>query len=243
MLARGLVKWFDTTRGYGFLVAEDGNGDILLHKRELRAFGVTSVAEGARILVRVGTTPRGRQAVEVLDIRPPGAEEPPADAGPLEPARVKWFNRGKGFGFVNVYGRPEDVFLHMETLREHGFGEVAEGTALAVRVREGPHGPTVCEVRSWLYVNRPRGRRRSSDRPIATPAGRSRPASPDDLRAMVAAFEIVGAGTRGGGPHRCAQGTHRAGPALRIAEIEANIGLGYHPKHFDVILRMVLGPA
>ena len=179
----------------------------------------------------------------MLDIQPPGAEEPPADAGPLEPARVKWFSRGMGFGFVNVYGRPEDVFLHMETLRAHGFGEVAEGTALAVRVRVGPQGLTVCEVRSWLYVNRPRGRRRSSDRPIATPAGRSRPASPDDLRAIVAAFEIVGAGTHGGGPHGCARGAHRAGLELRIAEIEANIGPGSCPKHLDVILRMVLGPA
>ena len=45
-------------------------------------------------------------------------------AGPLEPARVKWFDRVKGFGFVNIYGRPEDVFLHMETLRQYGYGEV-----------------------------------------------------------------------------------------------------------------------
>ena len=98
-----LVRWFNTTRGYGFVVADDGEGDILLHENELLAFGVPSVAEGARILVRVETTARGRQVAEVCDVRPPATKEPPPDAGPLEPARVKWFDRASGYGFVNVY--------------------------------------------------------------------------------------------------------------------------------------------
>ena len=164
MLVRGHVKWFDTTKGYGFVVAEDGEGDILLHGNVLRVFGFTSVAENAEIVLRVQTTERGRQAIEVLDIVPAVASE--ADAaqqvsptegaasGPLEPARVKWFDRVKGFGFVNVYGRPEDVFLHMETLRQYGYGEVVAGDVLAVRVTAGPRGPMVYEVRSWDYVAR-----------------------------------------------------------------------------------------
>jgi CspA family cold shock protein len=80
---------------------------------------------------------------------------PPAEAsGPLEPARVKWFDRVKGFGFVNIFGRPEDVFLHMETLRQYGYGEVVANDVLAVRVTAGPRGPMVYEVRSWDYVVR-----------------------------------------------------------------------------------------
>ena len=163
MIVRGHVKWFDTTKGYGFVVVEDGEGDILLHGNVLRAFGFTSVAEGAEIVLRVQVTERGRQAVEVLDIVPtvpppagvipvvmPGTEA----AGPLEPARVKWFDRVKGFGFINIYGRPEDVFLHMETLRQYGYGEVVAGDVLAVRVTAGPRGPMVYEVRSWDYVTR-----------------------------------------------------------------------------------------
>lgn len=162
MVVRGHVKWFDTTKGYGFVVGSDGEGDILLHSNVLRVFGFTSVAEGAEIVLRVQSTDRGRQAVEVLDIVPTA---PPADAGftgmpeteaagPLEPARVKWFDRVKGFGFVNVFGRPEDVFLHMETLRQYGYGEVVAGDVLAVRVTAGPRGPMVYEVRSWDYVVR-----------------------------------------------------------------------------------------
>jgi cold shock protein len=157
VVVRGHVKWFDTTKGYGFVVTTDGEGDILLHSNVLRSFGFTSVAEGAEIVLRVQQTERGRQAVEVVDIVPmetPADENrPPAEAaGPLEPARVKWFDRVKGFGFINIYGKPEDVFLHMETLRQYGYGEVVAGDVLAVRVTAGPRGPMVYEVRSWDYV-------------------------------------------------------------------------------------------
>ena len=164
MMVRGRVKWFDTTKGYGFVVGDDGEGDILLHGNVLRAFGFSSVAEGAEILLSVQQTDRGRQAVEVLEIVPVAG---PADAvsaildpangqaaGPLMPARVKWFDRVKGFGFVNVYGKSEDVFLHMETLRQFGYGEVVAGDVLAVRITAGPRGPMVYEVRSWDYVAR-----------------------------------------------------------------------------------------
>lgn len=164
MLVRGHVKWFDTTKGYGFVVADDGEGDVLLHGNVLRVFGFTSVAEGAEIMLQVQVTDRGRQAIEVVDIVPavaPAGDSPvvapPSDetaAGPLSPARVKWFDRVKGFGFVNIYGRTEDVFLHMETLRQYGYGEVVAGDVLAVRVTAGPRGPMVYEVRSWDYVAR-----------------------------------------------------------------------------------------
>jgi CspA family cold shock protein len=167
MRVRGYVKWFDATKGYGFVVGEDEGGDILLHSNVLRLFGYSSVAEGAVIVVEAQTTERGRQAVEVIDIE--AAPQPPggvvatfmpatriAEEGPLEPARVKWFDRVKGFGFVNVYGRLEDVFLHMETLRQYGYGEVTGGDVLAVRITRGPRGPMVYEVRSWDYVARKR---------------------------------------------------------------------------------------
>ena len=166
MLVHGRVKWFDTTKGYGFVVADDGEGDILLHGNVLRVFGFTSVAEGAEIILQIQNTDRGRQAVEVVDIVPAAHPAPDAStlaqppegvaAGPLEPARVKWFDRVKGFGFVNIYGRSEDVFLHMETLRQYGYGEVVAGDVLAVRVTAGPRGPMVYEVRSWDYVARMR---------------------------------------------------------------------------------------
>jgi cold shock protein len=158
MIVHGRVKWFDLTKGYGFILDDTEAGDILLHGNVLRAFGFTSVAEGAAIVAEVQATDRGRQAVEVLDIAPaappPAAPPVPQPDAPLEPARVKWFDRGKGFGFVNIFGRPEDVFLHMEVLRQYAYGEVTAGDVLAVRVAEGTRGPLVVEVRSWDYVAR-----------------------------------------------------------------------------------------
>lgn len=165
MLVRGRVKWFDTTKGYGFVVTDDGAGDILLHVNVLRLFGFASVAEGAEIVMQVQETDRGRQATEVVDILPLASKEDRAKAGfapaagapddrPLEPARVKWFDRARGFGFVNVFGRQEDIFLHMEVLRQFGYGEVNAGDVLAARVTQGPRGPMVYEVRSWDWVAR-----------------------------------------------------------------------------------------
>ena len=49
VMLRGHVKWFDTSKGYGFLVAEDGSGDILLHSNVLKNFGRGSVVEGTVI--------------------------------------------------------------------------------------------------------------------------------------------------------------------------------------------------
>jgi CspA family cold shock protein len=203
MVVNGRVKWFDVAKGRGFVVSEDVDGDILLLARTLRAFGFGSVAEKARIVVRVEKTEKGWYAVEVLDIERSGKKELPANAGPLEPAIVKWFDRPKGYGFVTVYGRRDDVYLHMETLRECGFGEVKEGDAFAVRVAQRARGPAVCEVRSWDYVNRPRGRRRPTHRPIVLSTGRFGQAVTEDphLRALIAVLEMLRADARNG-PHR-----------------------------------------
>ena len=143
----GTVKWFDPVKGFGFIVADQGGPDILLHVNVLRNFGQS--------------TDRGVQAVEVLAITPPAhdssstladiADLDPATISdaPLEPARVKWFDKGKGFGFANVFGRPEDVFLHVEVLRRSGLSDLQPGEALALRVIDGKRGQMASEVLAW----------------------------------------------------------------------------------------------
>jgi CspA family cold shock protein len=157
----GRVKWFDPSKGFGFIVGEDNGGDILLHANVLRNFGQGSVADNARITVRVQKTARGAQATEVIEIAPPTNEEraPIEDLGdsdaaaiaalPLEPARVKWFDKLKGFGFANVFGRPEDVFIHIEVLRRSGFADLGPGEAVGLRVIEGKRGRMAAQVTSW----------------------------------------------------------------------------------------------
>jgi CspA family cold shock protein len=161
VIHHGRVKWFDPSKGFGFIVTDGAQADILLHANVLRNYGQSSVADGAGISVIVQQTPRGVQAVEVISIEPPpggafplGEEEALATpeelaALPLEAARVKWFDKGKGFGFANVFGRPEDVFIHVEVLRHSGFADLQAGEAVCLRIIEGKRGRMAVQVLSW----------------------------------------------------------------------------------------------
>src|SRR5438105_9194895 len=64
----GRVKWFDATRGFGFLVSEQVDGDVLLHFSVLREHGRRSVPEGAIIECIPVRLDRGLQAKRVLSI-------------------------------------------------------------------------------------------------------------------------------------------------------------------------------
>lgn len=156
----GKVKWFDPKKGFGFVVSDVGGPDILLHANVLRNFGQSSVADGALIEIVVQETPRGRQAVEVLRIEPPELEDSdlmgvpeasfnPAEAGPLQPARVKWFDKAKGFGFANVFGKSGDIFIHVEILRRSGLADLQPGEAIGLRVIEGRRGLMAVSVAAW----------------------------------------------------------------------------------------------
>ncbi|CUH77384.1 cold-shock protein [Tropicibacter naphthalenivorans] len=160
-VVEGKVKWFDPVKGFGFVVADTGGPDILLHANVLRNFGQSSVADGALIEIEVQRTERGVQATQVLSIEPPEGNDtvPLADFeeidpevlsnAVLEPARVKWFDKAKGFGFANVFGKSEDVFIHIEVLRRSGLADLQPGEALAIRVVDGKRGRMAMEVNAW----------------------------------------------------------------------------------------------
>lgn len=166
----GLVKWFDPAKGYGFIRDDAGGTDILLHANVLRNFGRSSVADQSRVSALVQETARGLQAAEVLSIDPPETDgQPPIadidieviehlDALPLRPARVKWFDKSKGFGFANIFGHPEDVFVHIEVIRHSGFADLSIGEAISVRIVEGPRGLMAAQIAPWDAALREAGR-------------------------------------------------------------------------------------
>ncbi|MEL6915056.1 MAG: cold shock domain-containing protein [Pseudomonadota bacterium] len=157
----GTVKWFDPAKGFGFIVGDAGGADILLHANVLRNFGQSSVADGVRIEVITQHTPRGAQAVEVISIAAPSVPQAASlddisdlssddlAAMPVEPARVKWFDKGKGFGFANGFGSDADVFIHIEVLRSSGLADLQPGEAICMRVTEGRRGLMAATVHSW----------------------------------------------------------------------------------------------
>lgn len=160
----GVVKWFDPVKGFGFVVSDMGGPDILLHVNVLRNFGQSSIADGSKVVLIAQKTERGVQATEVISVEPPEgqpaaelsdiAELNAADVAlaPLEPARVKWFDKGKGFGFANIFRSREDVFLHIEVLRQSGLSDLQPGEALAMRVIDGKRGRMAAEVQAWELV-------------------------------------------------------------------------------------------
>jgi cold shock protein len=159
---RGVVKWYDVTKGFGFVVDDEGDGDILLHANVLRNYGQSSIADGTEVLLLVNDTARGAQAVELLEvlrapdrndsmsiIEMPEMEDVDLDSLPLVAARVKWFDRAKGFGFANVFSNNDDVFIHAEVLRRSGLAELMAGEAVALKVFEGRRGLLAIAVYSW----------------------------------------------------------------------------------------------
>src|SRR5690242_4363028 len=153
----GVIKWFDASKGYGFIVPDNGWPDVLLHVTVLRRDGFQTAYEGARLVVECVQRAKGYQAFRILSMDestaihpaqmlPPRTHVTVTPTSGLERAQVKWFNRLRGFGFLTCGEGTPDIFVHMETLRRFGMPELRRGQYVLVRFGPGSKGMMAAEI-------------------------------------------------------------------------------------------------
>jgi CspA family cold shock protein len=153
----GTLKFFDPGKGYGFITADDEQGDIMLHISCLEASGYRTAYEGARIHASVRRTAKGWQATSIISMDESCAVHPSQlpqrthqkvqAQSDWVVATVKWYDRIKGFGFVNEGPEGPDCFVHADTLRRWGLAALHPGQMVEVRWGMSPRGRMVADIR------------------------------------------------------------------------------------------------
>ncbi|HEX6143683.1 MAG TPA: cold shock domain-containing protein [Geminicoccaceae bacterium] len=163
------VKWYNPTKGFGFVKPTDGAPDAFLHASLVTQAGHQSLDQGAQLVCDIAMGPRGPQVAAIHSVEPPdpnSVEQMPmaprrrfggpgfgggypgagGGSGPTIEGKVKFYNPEKGFGFVVPDDGSKDVFVSARTLTRAGIAQLQPEQRVRVATRMGDKGPMAHRV-------------------------------------------------------------------------------------------------
>lgn len=155
---RARLKWFNTPKGFGFVVPEDDvTLDAFLHITTLQRSGINTLGDDACLLCHIQRGPKGAHVLEILELLDAGKlpeqiRNMPADATmPIGKTQrmggeVKWYKDDKGFGFVVPDDGMKDVFIHKTCLEKNNIERLETGQRVSMLFRAVPKGREVVEL-------------------------------------------------------------------------------------------------
>ncbi|WP_343560470.1 cold-shock protein [Kiloniella sp. b19] len=138
------IKWFNVTKGFGFVQPGNGKPDAFLHASVLEPTGHQSLPEGSMVRCDIEAGPKGLQVLVIHEVLSIPTPPPPLEAGSesdvLE-GQIKFFNGDKGYGFITLDSDPtKDVFVSARILEKSGIFQVTQGQRVRLQAEEGGKG-------------------------------------------------------------------------------------------------------
>ncbi len=143
-----IVKWFNPTKGYGFVQPAEGEGDVFLHASVVRRLGHHDLPDGTKIMCDIVDGPRGPQVSEIHDVTmadPPDPSELDADAVTVE-GTVKFYDAVRGYGFAVPDDGSRDIFISSRSLERSGVMNLEPEQRIRMSTSEGKKGPMALSV-------------------------------------------------------------------------------------------------
>ncbi|EKV41598.1 cold-shock DNA-binding domain-containing protein, partial [Sphingomonas sp. LH128] len=130
---KGVVKFFNAAKGFGFIQRDEGGDDVFVHISSVERAGLEGLAEGQQLefqLVDRGGKVSATDLVVVGDVIPVAKREPAPQrqlTGEKATGTVKFFNSMKGFGFITRDDGQPDAFVHISAVERSGMSGLNEG--------------------------------------------------------------------------------------------------------------------